>query len=206
MAPFSLQKLNFPFTIVCYHLVIKFIMSACVRTSLRLANGKTRVQLDWKTSVRKMAPTGIASGIDIGFSSWGLELVKISLYTMTKSSTIIFILIFAILLGLEKKVWKRNSRLALHSVSVFFLELGANGHCGHDSHWAIYVHIQVDAVRCAGLYIFVGGVTQQWNPVDFRTVIDAKVQTGTTQPGGHDLPHAAVDDTLDLAVHHWFRR
>lgn len=74
--------------------------------------------------MRNVAPTGLASGIDIGFSNWGLELVAISLcviilfviyaygiimfsvcrYTMTKSTTIVFILIFAILLGLEKRV------------------------------------------------------------------------------------------------------
>jgi hypothetical protein len=54
--------------------------------------------------VKKVLPTGFASGIDIGFSNWGLELVNISLYTMTKSTTIIFILFFAILLRLEKKV------------------------------------------------------------------------------------------------------
>lgn len=100
-----IKNLKFPLSIVSYHLVVKYLMSACLRSVMPLINGNTRVQLDCKTSIRKMAPTGIASGIDIGFSGWGLELVKISLYTMTKSSTIIFILIFAIILGLEKKSW-----------------------------------------------------------------------------------------------------
>lgn len=67
-------------------------------------NNKLINRIDWKIAVRKLAPTGIFSGIDIGFSNWALELVPISLYTMTKSSSIIFILLFAILLGLEKKV------------------------------------------------------------------------------------------------------
>lgn len=96
--------MKFPLSIVTYHLVIKLIMSCCVRAIYKCMVGKSRIQLDWRTSVRKMGPTGLASGIDIGFSNWGLELVSISLYTMTKSSTIVFILIFAILLGLEKKV------------------------------------------------------------------------------------------------------
>lgn len=81
------------------------MFSTLLRYIYRVATGKSRVLLDWRTSFKKISPTGIASGIDIGFSNWGLELVKISLYTMTKSSTIIFILFFAILLGLEKKVW-----------------------------------------------------------------------------------------------------
>ncbi|XP_014100270.1 solute carrier family 35 member C2 isoform X2 [Bactrocera oleae] len=98
-----IKKLQFPMTIVAYHLVLKFLLSAIVRTIYKLCVGKTRVKLDLHTAWQKMAPAGIASGIDIGFSNWGLGLVPISLYTMTKSSTIVFILIFAIMLGLEKK-------------------------------------------------------------------------------------------------------
>lgn len=64
--------------------------------------------LSFMTCLRSVAPTGLASGIDVGFSNWGLELVTISLYTMTKSTTIIFILGFAILLGLEKKVCEKT--------------------------------------------------------------------------------------------------
>jgi hypothetical protein len=30
--------------------------------------------------VKKMAPTGIASGLDIGLSNWGLELITVSLW------------------------------------------------------------------------------------------------------------------------------
>lgn len=76
-----------------------------MRLLYRLFTGKVRVLLDWRTALQKVAATGFCAGIDIGFSSWGLELVTVSLYTMTKSTTIIFILIFAIMLGLEKKSW-----------------------------------------------------------------------------------------------------
>lgn len=121
-------------------------MAGAVRTTYRVFTGKSRVHIDWRKSFKKLAPTGVAAGIDIGFSNWGLELVTISLfvlkfncisnrlklawpfleldfivfvigffllfslcsYTMTKSSTIIFILFFAILFGLEKKVHFNN--------------------------------------------------------------------------------------------------
>lgn len=99
-----IRDLPIPLTIVTYHLILKFLLAAFIRNVYKMRMGKSRVQLDWRVAVRKMAPTGIASGIDIGFSNWGLLLVPISLYTMTKSSTIVFILIFAILLGLERKV------------------------------------------------------------------------------------------------------
>lgn len=99
-----IRDLPIPLTIVTYHLILKFMLAASLRSIYKMQMGKSRVQLDWRVAVRKMAPTGIASGIDIGFSNWGLLLVPISLYTMTKSSTIVFILLFAIMLGLERKV------------------------------------------------------------------------------------------------------
>ncbi|KAH8349996.1 hypothetical protein KR084_011021 [Drosophila pseudotakahashii] len=99
------RQMPFPLAIVTYHLVVKFLLAALARRIYRLRMGRSRVQLDWRVALRKMAPTGVASAIDIGFSNWGLALVPISLYTMTKSSTIVFILLFAIVLGLEKKSW-----------------------------------------------------------------------------------------------------
>lgn len=79
-------------------------MSAIIRGVLYVWTGTPRVTLPLFVSLKFVAPTGIASGIDVGFSNWGLELVTVSLYTMTKSTTIVFILFFAIFLGLEKKV------------------------------------------------------------------------------------------------------
>lgn len=103
---FSLfQTFKYPLLVTTYHLIIKLILSYIVRLLYKLKTGKHRILLDWRTAVRKIGPTGFCSGLDIGLSSWGLELVTVSLYTMTKSTTIIFILIFAIMLGLEKKSW-----------------------------------------------------------------------------------------------------
>lgn len=87
-----------------YHLIVKWILSVIIRTIISYITGIPPLVLPFDTCLRAVCPTGIASGIDVGFSNWGLELVTISLYTMTKSTTIIFILGFAILLGLEKKV------------------------------------------------------------------------------------------------------
>lgn len=114
-----IKRYKFPLTIVLYHLIIKLMFSTLLRYIYRVATGKSRVLLDWRTSFKKISPTGIASGIDIGFSNWGLELVKISLYTMTKSSTIIFILFFAILLGLEKKSWSLVAIVAMIATGLF---------------------------------------------------------------------------------------
>ncbi|XP_026735956.1 solute carrier family 35 member C2-like isoform X2 [Trichoplusia ni] len=100
-----LTDFKFPLTVVMYHLIVKWMLSVVVRLVLQVVTGSAPLLLPCMTCLRSVGPTGLASGIDVGFSNWGLELVTISLYTMTKSTTIIFILGFAILLGLEKKSW-----------------------------------------------------------------------------------------------------
>lgn len=100
-----LTDFKFPLTVVMYHLIVKWLLAVCVRVVLQLITGTPQLILPCMTCLKSVGPTGLASGIDVGFSNWGLELVTISLYTMTKSTTIIFILFFAILLGLEKKSW-----------------------------------------------------------------------------------------------------
>ncbi|CAG9558599.1 unnamed protein product [Danaus chrysippus] len=100
-----LKDFHYPLTVVMYHLIVKWVLSVLVRVIMRLITGIPQLLLPFMTCLKSVGPTGLASGIDVGFSNWGLELVTISLYTMTKSTTIIFILGFAILLGLEKKSW-----------------------------------------------------------------------------------------------------
>ncbi|XP_028035450.1 solute carrier family 35 member C2 [Bombyx mandarina] len=100
-----LRDFKYPLTVVMYHLVVKWLLSVLVRFVLYCITKTPQLVLPLGTCIRSVAPTGLSSGIDVGFSNWGLELVTISLYTMTKSTTIIFILGFAIILGLEKKSW-----------------------------------------------------------------------------------------------------
>jgi len=66
-------------------------------------SGKSRTCIPWSISWKKLAVAGVASSFDIGFSNWSFEFITISLYTMTKSTCIIFILGFAICFGLERK-------------------------------------------------------------------------------------------------------
>ncbi|KAJ8938783.1 hypothetical protein NQ318_010310 [Aromia moschata] len=99
------QSFPFPLITVLVHMTVKYILAALIRFIITKRQGKQRVLLGWKEYILAVAPTGIFSGIDIGFSNWGLELINISLYTMTKSTTIVFILFFSILFKLEKKSW-----------------------------------------------------------------------------------------------------
>ncbi|XP_064640979.1 solute carrier family 35 member C2-like isoform X2 [Lineus longissimus] len=96
---------RFPLSITIFHLFIKFLLALLCRTIWELKTGKERILLSWDLYVRKVAPTGISSSLDIGLSNWSFEYITVSLYTMTKSTSIVFILGFSLLFGLEKKMW-----------------------------------------------------------------------------------------------------
>uniref|UniRef100_A0A0X3NR88 Solute carrier family 35 member C2 n=2 Tax=Schistocephalus solidus TaxID=70667 RepID=A0A0X3NR88_SCHSO len=92
----------FPLSITFFHLLMKFIFACIVRSIISLYRGEKRVEIPWSSYIRDVSPTGIASALDIGLSNWSFEFITVSLYTMTKSTTIIFVLLFAIICKLEK--------------------------------------------------------------------------------------------------------
>ncbi|CAG5134584.1 unnamed protein product, partial [Candidula unifasciata] len=92
-------------SITMCHLVFKFVVSGLVRQLLECKTGTPRVVLDWGTYVRRVAPAGLVSSLDIGLSNWSFEMITISLYTMSKSTAVIFILMFSLFFKLEKFRW-----------------------------------------------------------------------------------------------------
>ncbi|KAJ7502848.1 triose-phosphate transporter family-domain-containing protein [Mycena galericulata] len=51
---------------------------------------------------KKAVPTAVATGLDIGLSNLSLKTISLSFFTMVKSSSLIFVLLFAFLFRLEK--------------------------------------------------------------------------------------------------------
>ncbi|XP_021955377.1 solute carrier family 35 member C2 isoform X2 [Folsomia candida] len=100
-----LKEIHFPLSVVLCHLVVKFFLSSVIRLCYELWTGKKRVVLDCDNWCKKLSLIGISGGLDIGFSNWGQEFITVSLYTMSKSTAIIFILGFALVLKLEEKHW-----------------------------------------------------------------------------------------------------
>ncbi|CAG2175218.1 unnamed protein product, partial [Oppiella nova] len=97
------KKFHYPLSVVTCHMIVKLMIAYFLRLTYKSITGVSRISLSWDENVRKLSATGIASALDIGFSNWSFEFITISLYTMTKSSCIVFILMFAILFDLEKK-------------------------------------------------------------------------------------------------------
>ncbi|KAK7791723.1 hypothetical protein R5R35_009372 [Gryllus longicercus] len=114
-----LMDLQFPLSMVLCHLTVKFILAGLCRNIWECCTSKERIVLQWGSYIKNIGLTGIAGGIDIGLSNWGLHLITVSLYTMTKSTAIIFILIFTLIFRLEKKSWSLIFVVLMISVGLF---------------------------------------------------------------------------------------
>jgi len=100
-----LKKLQFPLTIVLVHFIMKFVASGMCRMVYTLYTGLERVTLGWSHMLGRVGIVALVASLDIGLSQWSFEYIDVALYTITKSTSIIFILMFAILFRLEKKHW-----------------------------------------------------------------------------------------------------
>ena len=111
--------MKYPLSITIIHLIFKFFAAALVRAVLNLTikfkrfnlTQTKRVTLDWSTYVKSIIPFCVASAADIGCSNWSLQYITVTLYTMSKSTVILFILFFSLLFKLEK--WVCNLILGL---------------------------------------------------------------------------------------------
>jgi len=100
-----MKELRFPLTIVLTHFIIKFLMASICRAAFTFHTGVERITLGWAALLGKVGLVSLVASLDIGLSQWSFEYIDVALYTITKSTSIVFILIFAICLKLEKKHW-----------------------------------------------------------------------------------------------------
>ncbi|XP_047459467.1 solute carrier family 35 member C2 [Mugil cephalus] len=97
-----MKGFHYPLFMTLVHLTINFCLSAVTRRSMQWWTGKPRIVLSWNDYIKKVAPTAIATALDIGLSNWSFLFITISLYTMTKSSAVLFILFFSLIFKLEE--------------------------------------------------------------------------------------------------------
>ncbi|KJH53543.1 hypothetical protein DICVIV_00288 [Dictyocaulus viviparus] len=96
-----IKSYKLPLFVVCWHYIVKWHLAICIRFFYEIFQRK-RIRLNIREQLRWLAPIGICASLDIGLSNWALEYVTVSLYTMAKSSSILFIVAFSLLLRLEK--------------------------------------------------------------------------------------------------------
>lgn len=103
---------KFPLITTSFHQLCLFVLSSSVlylNPSLRPPGPrppqKAKV-LDFSAYARQILPCSLASAGDIGVSNVSIMFVTLSLYTMLKTSSLVFVLLFGLLFQLEKFNWR----------------------------------------------------------------------------------------------------
>lgn len=112
-----IKHYRLPLFIVTGHYVTKYLMALAIRSIVEFLQKNRRVRVPLREQLRWLMPIGFCASLDIGLSNWSLEYVTVSLYTMAKSSSILFIVGFSLFLKLER--W--HSSLG---VSAFLIAVG----------------------------------------------------------------------------------
>ncbi|MBW0511972.1 hypothetical protein O181_051687 [Austropuccinia psidii MF-1] len=118
---FSSDHYNFhyPLFVSACHMIIQFVLASLVLASfpsIRPTNKPTP-----NDYLKKAAPCGMASGLDIGLSNTSLKTVTLSFYTMCKSSSLAFVLMFAFIFKLEKPTFKLTGIILLITTGVVLM-------------------------------------------------------------------------------------
>jgi len=95
------KSFHFPLVTTCVHFLVVFMISGFLRNICSRLK-KSNPYLSWSDYMKHVSITGLASALDIGLSNWSFVFITVSLYTMVKTTAIVFILGFALLFGLEK--------------------------------------------------------------------------------------------------------
>ncbi|KAJ2134322.1 hypothetical protein IW136_004692, partial [Coemansia sp. RSA 678] len=118
----SERDFPFPLFVTSVHMLVQYILAcACLRIfpSLRPAKSPT-----WSVYLTRAVPCGIASALDVGLSNVSLRTITLTFYTMCKSSTLGFVLLFAFLFGLERVRLALIVIISIISVGVVLMAAG----------------------------------------------------------------------------------
>ncbi|KAK0226184.1 triose-phosphate transporter family-domain-containing protein [Armillaria fumosa] len=104
---FSDKHMNFrfPLFVTTLHMFVQFVLSAVLRAVWphRFRPERSPQLEDYG---KKVVPTAVATSLDVGLSNFSLKMISLSFYTMCKSSSLIFVLLFAFLFKLETFSWR----------------------------------------------------------------------------------------------------
>ncbi|TPX31116.1 hypothetical protein SmJEL517_g05452 [Synchytrium microbalum] len=92
---------GYPLFVTGWHMIVQTVLSWLV-LGCCLSNYRPKHAPSIWLFFTRVIPCGMATGIDIGLSATSLTQISVSFYTMVKSSAPVFVLMFAILFGLER--------------------------------------------------------------------------------------------------------
>ncbi|KDE04038.1 hypothetical protein MVLG_05539 [Microbotryum lychnidis-dioicae p1A1 Lamole] len=118
---FSKEHYNFPYPlfVTSFHMLVQWSLSAIALSMTARLRSKNRPGL--KDFGTKIVPCGVASGLDIGLSNLSLRTITLSFYTMCKSSSLAFVLLFAFIFRLEKPSWRLAGIITIISGGVVLM-------------------------------------------------------------------------------------
>ncbi|KAK0484397.1 TPT-domain-containing protein [Armillaria luteobubalina] len=104
---FSDKHMNFrfPLFVTTLHMFVQFALSALLR-AVWPHRFRPERSPQLKDYGKKVVPTAVATSLDVGLSNFSLKMISLSFYTMCKSSSLIFVLLFAFLFKLETFSWR----------------------------------------------------------------------------------------------------
>ncbi|KAJ9157638.1 Triose-phosphate transporter [Pleurostoma richardsiae] len=141
---FDDEKLNFPFPLftTAIHMIVQFTLASLVlyfipslrpksparhRSDLGQSRHEPETQAPLMTKIfylTRIGPCGAATGLDIGLGNTSLKFITLTFYTMCKSSSLAFVLIFAFLFRLETPTWKLVAIIATMTMGVVMMVAG----------------------------------------------------------------------------------
>ncbi|KAF9205314.1 Triose-phosphate Transporter [Haplosporangium sp. Z 27] len=110
---------RFPLFTTCLHMIAQFALSSLTLSlipSLRPSSVPTAN--DFGT---KIMPCAIASGLDVGLSNNSLKSITLAFYTMCKSSSLAFVLLFAFVFKLERPTWTLAGVIGVICAGLFMM-------------------------------------------------------------------------------------
>ncbi|KUJ18484.1 TPT-domain-containing protein [Mollisia scopiformis] len=147
---FDPEHLNFHFPLftTCFHMIVQFSLSALVLfflpqfrprydslTNPNYTHVSDADQLQHQADSKKplmtrtfyftrIGPCGLATGLDIGLGNMSLKFITLTFYTMCKSSSLAFVLLFAFVFQLESPSWRLVAIITTMTAGVIMMVAG----------------------------------------------------------------------------------
>ncbi|KAG0201209.1 Triose-phosphate Transporter [Mortierella sp. GBA30] len=115
----SHHNFRFPLFTTCLHMVAQFLLSSL--TLSLVPSLRPQAAPSAKDFGTKIMPCAVASGLDVGLSNSSLKSITLAFYTMCKSSSLAFVLLFAFAFKLERPTWTLGGVIGVICVGLFMM-------------------------------------------------------------------------------------
>ncbi|KAG6000476.1 hypothetical protein E4U43_001590 [Claviceps pusilla] len=139
---FDKNHLNFAFPLfsTSTHMLVQFALSALVllfvpslrpKAAHNSDGGRSRHDTEPNGSIMskmfyltRIGPCGVATSLDVGLGNTSLKFISLTFYTMCKSSSLAFVLLFAFIFRLETPTWRLVAIIAVMTFGVVLMVFG----------------------------------------------------------------------------------